>query len=397
MNYQGLMQLYEGRSVGEANGMLRDHFVSREIDPKNIDLGRLYVECFGWHSFHSARSAGPAQAWEVRQVMTTSLQEAEGATGTDAFLNIIGQIAYSTTLEAYQEEPGVFAELIPEVKTAFLDGEKIAGITVIDADSIQIRDENKPYALLSVGEDWIRTPVTKDRGGITAATWESVFADRTGQYIQRLQETGKAYKINREERAIDCVIDENTTAHRYNWRDVVIASYGDNSGTHTFDNLAASNALVDWSDIDVAEQVFNGLVNPYDGRPILIEPRHLVVTKQLEQTARRILRAGEIRVTTPGYATSGSPTQTNVANPYSSKYELKTSRLLASRLGVDTSWFLGDISAYAKYMVVRPFSVDAAPPNMPQEFHSRIIAQQRVSEHAAYVVVQPRAVVKSTA
>ncbi len=42
-------------------------------------------------------------------------------------------------------------------------------------------------------------------------------------------------------------------------------------------------------------------------------------------------------------------------------------------------------------MVVRPFSVDQAPSGMPLEFTNRIIAQQRVSEHAAYVVVQPRA------
>jgi hypothetical protein len=329
--------------------------------------------------------------------MNSALQEAEGAVSTSAFLNIQGQFMYQNVLDAYMAEEGVFTALIPEAQASTLDGEKIPGITEM-GDELGVRKEGDPYPLAGVGEDWIFTPPIHDRGVIVPVTWEALFNDKTGLVAQRCQDVGKWAKIRREKMAIDCCVDENTTAHRYNWRGTVIASYGDNSGSHTWDNLAASNGLGggDWSKIDAAEQVFNGMTDPYTGEPILINPRHLTVTKQLEQVARRILSATEIRVATPGYATTNAPTQTNMPNPYANKYDLVTSRLLAARLATDTDWFLSDWSKYAKCMVAERMNVLPAPTNNHDEFHRRIVQQYRVNERVAYVVVQPRASVKST-
>jgi hypothetical protein len=79
-----------------------------------------------------------------------------------------------------------------------------------------------------------------DRGGIVSVTWEAVFNDRTGQLLDRCGDVGYwAIGYPEEVAAIDCLIDENVTNHRYNWRGTVIASYGDNSGSHTWDNLDA--------------------------------------------------------------------------------------------------------------------------------------------------------------
>jgi hypothetical protein len=208
---------------------------------------------------------------------------------------------------------------------------------------------------------------------------------------------GKWCGVNREKRAIDCVIDENATAHRYNWRGTTIATYGDNSGSHTWDNLAASNALVDWTDLDTAEQVFNGITDPYTGEPVMIEPKHLVITKQLEQTAMRILNATEIRVATPGWATTGNPTETLLQNPYRTKYMPVTSRLLAARLATDTTWFLGDISKAFRYRVAEPMNVAQAGANSEDEFKRRIVQQFRVNERGAYYTVNPRYMVTCTA
>lgn len=392
VDYKRLRALYEHRPVEEAEADIRESLEARTLRPSDIDLGRLFCECFGWHSFLDCRSGRRL----ANEVIVQALTEAEGAVSTSAFQNISGQIVYSAVLEPYRAEENVFSRLIPEVQTSFLDGEKIAGITEI-GDELAVRDEAFPYALAGVGEDWIFTAALKDRGMIVPVTWEAVFSDRTGQLLQRCADVGKWAGVNREKRAIDCLIDENVTAHRYNWRGTVIASYGDNSGTHTWDNLAASNALVDWTDLDNAEQVFNAMTDPYTGEPIQIEPRHLVVTKQLEQTARRVINATEIRVATPGYATSGNPTQTVMDNPYRNKYEVLSSRLLAARLGTDTSWFLADVTAYAKYMVAEAMNVTQAPSNSHDEFHRRIVAQYRVNERGAYTVVQPRASTKSTA
>jgi hypothetical protein len=127
-----------------------------------------------------------------------------------------------------------------------------------------------------------------------------------------------------------------------------------------------------------------------------MDPKHVIVTKQLEKTATKIMSGNEIRTTNPGYATSGDPTQYQWANPYGNKFKVISSRLLAARMATDTSWFYGDVGEYAKYMQAEPINVVQAITNNKDEFERRIVAQYRANERGAYVVVQPRAIVKST-
>jgi hypothetical protein len=262
---------------------------------------------------------------------------------------------------------------------------------------VQLRNENSPYAVAGVSEDWIFAPASRDRGVIVPVTWEAVFADRTGRLLENCSNVGLEMARNKEKRAINCVIDENTTTHRYNWRGTTIATYGDNSGSHTWDNLAASNALVDWVNLNAAQQVFNGLTHPYTGEPVTVEPKHLIVTKQLEITANRVLSATEIRTTSPGFALSASPSQTVWKNPYLNKYQVVTSRLLGAQLATDTTWFIGDVSKAFRYRVAEKANVVTAPAGNEADFHRRVVQQYRVNENGAYYTVNPRYMVTCTA
>lgn len=394
VNYEKLIEQFR-RDPEAADRGLKESFAAKELRPRDFDLGRLFEAAFGWHHFKSCRSRQTL----ATEVMTRALSEAEGAVSTSAFQNISGQIVYSAVLDKYQSEEFVFTKLIPEepVTNGTLEGEKIAGLTEM-GDEIAIRNENEAYAIAGVGENWIYAPPVKDRGLIIPVSWEAVFADRTGRLLEYCGDVGKWSGTNREVRAIDCVVDENVTDHRYNWRTAgQIATYGDNSGSHTWDNLAASNALVDWTDVNDAEQVFNGLVDPFTGYPIVVEPKHLIVTKQLEKTALRILNSTEIRVATPGFATTGNPTNTLANNPYAGKFDVVSSRLLAQRMATDTSWFYGDVAMLARYRVAEPMQVVQAPTNNTDEFHRRVVNQFRVNERGAYYVREPRSMVKSTA
>lgn len=392
-NYTGLAEQFRKDPAGSLR-RLTENFEDRtpEYRPADFDFGQLFEAFFGRDEFVACKK----NMQTCGDVYGRHMRETTGAVNTSNFLNITGQIAYSTFLAAYMLEDFKFTKLIPTVSTQFLDGEKIAGITNI-GDEMTVRNEGKPYTLAGVGEDYIETPAVKDRGAILEVTWEAVFADRTGQLMSQIAKLGEYLGQNKEKRAIDCVIDENTTTHRYKWRGTTIASYGNNSGTHTWDNLEASNALLDWTDLDAADQLFNGMTDPYTGEPFIIEPKHLIVTKQLEKVAMRIRNATEVRVATPGYATTANPNLTNVANPYGGAFDVVSSRLLAARLATDTSWFYGDVSKYAQYMQVEPINQITAPPNNDDDFARRIVSKTRVNERGAYVVVQPRALVTCTA
>jgi hypothetical protein len=384
-NYDKMVKLFE-QHPDRAPVIIREAFEQKELRPRDFDFGRLFEACFGWHNFRSCRH---------ENAMAHDIMEAQGATSTAAFQSISGQIVYNTIMEKYMSEEFTFTQLIPTVQTQ-LSGEKIAGISQL-GDEATVVPEGDPFPLVGVREDYIETPETKKRGFIAPVTREAVFFDRTGVLLDRLGEGSYFLGLNKEKRAIDCIIDENTTDHRYRWRGVTIASYGDNTGTHTWDNLVASNAFVDWTDIDNAEQTANALVDPNTGEPIMFDYVDIVATKQLERAVARNLSATEIRVTTPGFATSANPTQTQAANPYLNRFTYRGSRLLAARLATDTDWFIGNIGKYARYMQNWPISTRQAPTNSHDEFHRDIVMQWRCDERGAFVVVEPRAVVKNTA
>lgn len=412
INYEKLIGSFRRDFNGAAKG-LAESLRGREFRPRDFDLGRLFEACFGTNEFRACKE-GKTQAGDVyarHKVLALDrgpggvallsedvLREANGAVSTAAFQNISGQVVYSSILEPYDDEEFVFSKLIPEeqITNGTLEGEKIAGLSPI-GDEVLVRAEGDPYTLAGVSEDWIYAPAARDRGLIVPVTWEAVFADRTGKLLEYCGNVGAEMARNKEKRAIDCVIDENGTAHRYNWRGTTIATYGDNSGSHTWDNLAASNGLVDWASLDTAEQVFNAITHPYTGEPVDIMAKHLVVTKQNEQKARRAVSATEIRVTAPGYATSGAPTQTNAPNPYANKYEVVTSRLLAARLATDTTWFLGDLSKAFRYRVAERMNVVTAPSGNEADFSRRIVQQYRVNEIGAFYTRNPRYMVTCTA
>jgi hypothetical protein len=371
---------------------LREGIESGHLKPGDFDFGKLFIESFGLHDFYAVK-AGKASAQEVMQ----RVSEADGGVTTAAFQNISGQILYSAARVGYMSEDFVFAKLIPEDDAIILDGEKIPGITDV-GNAAAVRKENDPYIELGFGEDWIFTPPVPDVGGIISLTWEAVFNDRTGDVMGKAQNGGYSIGLYEEIAAIDATVDENVTAHRYNWRSAgQIATYGDNSGTHSWDNLTATNALVDWTDLDGCEQTANAVVNPFTGLPILTELTDLIVTKQLEQTANRIVSATEIRVTTPGYATSANPNQAVQKNPYLNKYTVRTSRLLAQRMATDTSWFLANLNRALLRKVAEPLNTVRAPSNTKDDFERRVVARFRSNKRFAHVVREPRLLQKNTA
>jgi hypothetical protein len=320
-----------------------------------------------------------------------ALAEETGAVTAGAFSRISGQLIFSAILDSFRSEQFVFSQLVRTIPTQF-SGEKLPGISRI-GDEAEIVAEGRPYPQAGVSEDFIETPATTKRGLIVGITKEAVFYDRTNVLTQRCREVGEFLGLNKEKRVIDCVIDENSAAHRYKWKGTTYATY---QAATPWINVTPSNALVDWTDIDAAEQTIAGLVDPYTGEPILMTPRHLVVTRQLLYTARRIVNATEIRVNTPGYATTGNPTETITSNPVQG-YQIVSSVLLAARMATDTNWFVGDLARAFAYMENWPMTVVQAPSNSEVEFTHDIVMRWKASERGACATLDPRSMHKSTA
>lgn len=395
INYGVLKKGYQ-QDAKKASLALKESLASDAIKAHDLDFGRLFTEFFGYEEFRDCKNNDRL----VNQVF-----EAAGPVATTAFRDISGQIIYNMVLESYEDEEFVFTKLIPERKSNFTF-EKIAGITGIGPGSLNEWKvgEGEPFQSAGVGANWINLPETTKYGKVVQLTREAIFFDRTGQVQEMAKQVGYWLGYLREMRAIDCVIDENEGAvsaavggHRYHWRDTSIATYGDNSGTHNWDNLAASNALVDWTDVDAAEQLLNEMVDPHTGAPIMVKADTLIVNKELEKVAQRIVGSTQIHVITPGYATSGNPTLTDTPNPYSGAFNVVSSRLLKQRTATDTTWFYGTPKKAFVYVVNFPMQTKEAPANSQLEFERDIVAQYRADERGAYGTLDPRLMVKCTA
>lgn len=325
---------------------------------------------------------------------TMAIFEAGDAVAASDFSNITGQVVYNKLLDAFTAEEFVFSKVIPTVPTEF-NGEKIPGISRI-GDEAETVGEGEDFPLVGVGEDWITTPVTVKRGMIIPLTREAIFFDRTGLLTQRAGQIGNDLGLNKEKRVINMVIDENTTTHRYTWRDTVIATYGNNSGDHTWDNLEASNALVDISDIEKSELLLAAITDPNTGEPVVIDPTHLVVQPDLVHTAKRIVNATNIRVQAGGFATSGDLLSTDSPNPLN-QYQIISSRQLKAQTATDSDWWFGALTKLGVYMENWPISVTPSPADSHDAFHRDIVSQWRADERGATATLEPRVMAENTA
>jgi hypothetical protein len=251
-----------------------------------------------------------------------------------------------------------------------------------------------PFENVGFGEDYIETPETTKRGLIVPITREAVFFDRTGLILTRAAEVGEALGLNREKRIADVVIG---SVNNYKRNGTALNTY---LASGSWINVRASNELLDWTDIDHAEQLWADMTDPNTGDPILVGGKSLVVMPAKRHSAFRILNATEVSETT------GTATTTAAANPvggaqYRAFASVIAYKRIQSELGETADdakkwWFLGDFQKAFAYMENWPITVTQAPPNSEAEFAQDIVFRFKASERGAAAVLDPRHVIKST-
>jgi hypothetical protein len=320
----------------------------------------------------------------------TRLLEAGDGVDVTAFLNITGQVIYSQIMEAYTQEAFVVSKLVKTISTR-LDGEKIPGIARV-ADLAAEVHPGMPYPSVGFGEDYIETPSTTKRGLIVPVTREAIFFDRTHLVLSRAAEVGEVLGLNKEKRLLDVLIG---VTNNYKWRGTAYDTYQTST---PWVNVKASNELVDWTNVDAAEQLFADMLDPNTGEPVLLSATDVLVAPAYRHAAHRVFNAAEIR-----YQPAGASTETVAANPLGN-YTVHESRLLYRRVvasGVSAAdakkwWFIGDFAKAFAYMENWPITVTQSPLGSEADFNQDIVVRFKASERGAAAVINPRFVVKNT-
>lgn len=381
IKYRELKRRYELDGAEQTVRHLREALEAGHLRGEDFSLRELAEVTLGsaWVKQLDPRSGG------------AELLEAGDGVDVTAFSNITGQIVYSTILAAYTQEAFMLSKMVSTIPTR-LDGERIPGIGRIKDDVTEVRP-GMPYPSLGLGEDFIDTPSTTKRGFIVPVTKEAIFFDRTHLILQRAAEVGEVLGLNKEKRIIDLVIGQT---NNYKWLGTAYSTFYGAADGGPWVNVLTGNELVDWTNVDAAEQAFADILDPNTGEPVVIQANSVLVTPAYRHAANRVFAATEIR-----YTAAGEPTSTLAPNPLQS-YRVSDSRLMYRRIvaaGVDAAdakkwWFMGDFRKAFAYMENWPITVARAPTNSEAEFSQDVVLRFKASERGAAAVINPRYVVK---
>ena len=382
LQYKELKRRYQLDGAEKTVRHLSEALDQRHLRPEDFsirDLAEALVPDGGeWVRLLDPRSGG------------ASLIESADGVDITAFQNVAGQVIYAKILDAYTQEAFVASKLVDTVPTR-LDGEKIPGVGPLDDVDAEV-GPGMPFPHLGFGEDYIETPATTKRGFIVPVTKEAIFFDRTNLILRRASEVGELLGLNKEKRLLDLVIG---TTNNYKWRGT---SYDTYQTSGPWVNELATNELVDWTNVDAAEQLLAEILDPNTGEPVLVGGTSVLVMPAYRHAAHRVFNAAEIN-----YAATGAATSTVAANPLGN-YTVAESRLAYRRIvaagetAADAKkwWFLGDFRKAFAYMENWPITVTQAPRGSEAEFSQDIVLRFKASERGAAAVIDPRYVVKCT-
>jgi hypothetical protein len=383
LKYRELKRRYDLDGAEQTVSHLSEALGEGHLKPEDFsirDLAEALVpDGREWVRMLDPRSAGGVSVLESGQGVDVT-----------AFLNIAGQVIYAKIMEAYEQEAFVISKLVDTIPTR-LDGEKIPGIARV-SDTIDEVGPGMPYPHLGFGEDYIETPSTTKRGFIVPVTKEAIFFDRTHLVLSRAAEVGEILGLNKEKRLIDLVIG---VTNNYKWKGTTYSTY--QAATPWINSLSA-NELVDWTNVDKAEQLFADILDPNTGEPVLVRGTTVLVMPAYRHAAHRVFATAELSFTSP------SGMVATVTPNLLSGYRVHDSRLAYRRIvasGVTAAnakkyWFVGDFRRAFAYTENWPITVTQAPTGSEAEFNNDIVLRFKASERGAAAVINPRFVVKNT-
>lgn len=312
----------------------------------------LTVDDFSYHELAEACGVLPQlsrlRGWRPDDVPAAQLlRESNPGLGTNLFQVITGELIARKVMEGYDDDSGFIGDKLVSVMTTKYRDRKIAGFRALSGPSEV--PEGHPYEESSFEEKWVTTSESK-QGRLLSINEELIAFDQTGEINRRAMSLGFMLRQERERTIVRAVTDADAGAGMYVYRPngtgtSLYKTDGSNrnwigSGNTTSSGFNAAVPLVDWTDIDAAlnyraTQVVDDRI---DGtpRPIVAPAKQLLVPEKLRGTARSIVHATEVAVTSDAG-------EMRLANPIHGLVEVLSSPFIDEQGGQAVNdWYLGD-------------------------------------------------------
>lgn len=317
------------------------------------------------------------------------------------FSHITGQVYYNSIKEGYDLSGYNVGPMFGVIQSNVITAqEKFAGISNI-GDASKVIGENQEIPFAAVSEDYVQSPVQQKWAMRIGLSREALISDRTGVLIERCRDLGRMIGLAREKEAVDTIIANSGATGRvpYLWRGTGVAPW-QTSATNSpyYNNVVASNGLVDQSSINNAYVNLASQTDPFSGEP-LSDPATftLLCTPANRFIAEHIAHSLQYR------GSSGSSNfATNLSEGASVvPFNVVVSKYLHSRLATagqaDTNYYFGDFSRAYRWVRALDIEVLESLPNTGLSFSHDILQQFKVHKYETSMIMEPRFVCKNTA
>jgi hypothetical protein len=313
----------------------------KQVSPDEFSYYELADACGVLAHLRTLRERDPGAA------VTQLLSEANPGVGTNLFQVVTGELIGRKVIEGYEDDAGFIGDKLVMVLPSQLRNTKIAGFRAL-AGPTEVH-EGHPYEESTFEEKYVTTQESK-QGRILSISEELIAFDQTGEINRRAMALGYYLRQERERTIVRAVTDADAGSGKFVFRpsgvgEALYATNGSNRnwvgvGNTTSPDFDAAVPLVDWTDVEEvlqyrATQVKDDRIDG-DGRPIVVPARQVLVPEALLGTARSIVHATEITVTT----VDG---EMRLANPIHGMVEVLSSPFIDEQGGAALAdWYLGD-------------------------------------------------------
>lgn len=383
INYRELKRRVELDGLKKTTEHLSEAIESRQLAPEDFSLRDL-AEALVPDGLEWVRTLDPCGS--------LALTESEGVDST-AFLNVTGRIISSKIRESYEQEAFKASKLISTIPSR-LSRERIPGVGRISGSAMQV-SEGMPYPNAGFSEEYVDTPETSKHGLIVPVTREAIFFDQTGLILKRASEVGEILGADREKRILDVILGITNT---YSLNGTAYNTYYAASDSGPWTNKLTGNELVDWTDVDAAEQLFASMTDPATGDPIVMNPNQVLIMPGKRFTASQVFYSGN--VTLANSDGTQKVTMPNLLGNYdvqSSAYAFR--RLVANSISTTNAskyWFIGDFKRAFAYIENWGLTVSRSTSYGEASFSHDILVRFKASERGVPAILDPRCVVCCT-
>jgi hypothetical protein len=385
-----LKKITESHGRATTAKVLTEAIRERKVDPRRISLRRLAESYMG---------SGWAEHL-TRAVRSGRVTESAEAVDTSGFQDITGQLLVNEIREKYKLVSWLGDTLTTTIPVTNGNlGEQTVPYLSDVVDMGDIVQQGMPYPQTSFKGQYIKYPSVEKIGRICSVTMEAIFSDLTGQILDSAKSVATILGLTREESILRVVYGLVNT---HNWNGSVYQTYN-TSGNWV--NKLTGFKLTDWTSINTLEQMFVNILDPVLRKPIMVEPKDMLVMPATRYTAKNILHATEVRQTVPGFADTGLPITEVSPNPLDRTYAIMSTanayRMMTNEAGktpeqANDIVILGDFKKAFCWREAKPLQVVEAPANNPLDFHNDIVLAVKASYMGVAGITDPRYVVYAT-